>query len=203
MSLLSWALTCSQGIAFLSIASKQKEQDLDSLVDGIRVITSWKKNISDKVPSDFSYSPTENGTEQWGYDIDDESHVLKWTKLSLEDTGNRGQELESLAKLLWEMRTLDLSDEEAIKNNIPEHLVKEPEDIVRDYLHQVAEKTWDEITSVVGRHVPDKIPIDLVVTHPAVRTARTWSLTDALLTAGVEMDGPGPQFHIPRCPRDL
>lgn len=169
--------TTFTGIAFLSIKSKQNEQNADTLAEDIRIITSWKKTSSEKVPSDFSYSPAENGAQQWGYDIDDRSHVLQWTKLALEDTANRRRELEGLAKLLWEMRLLNLSDEEAITSGVPEHLVKEPEDIVTDYLGKVAEKTWDEITSVVGRHVPEQIPIDLVVTHPAKWTDRALNST--------------------------
>ncbi|KAK3343607.1 hypothetical protein B0T25DRAFT_464293 [Lasiosphaeria hispida] len=175
---LDYGTTFTEGVAYLSIASRQKEQDLDTLADDIRVIQSWEKHSSEKVPSDFSYSPSLiNGCQQWGYDIDDNSRVIKWTKLSLEDTGHRGQELENLTKLLYELRLLNLSEEEAIKNNIPRHLSKEPEDIVKDYLEQVADKTLDEIISQIGRNVPDNIPIDMVITHPAKWSDRALNST--------------------------
>ena len=159
--------TTFTGVAYLPV--KQKDQDLDALANDIKVIQSWKKHSAEKVPSDYSYSPSLiHACDQWGYDIDDNSRVLKWTKLALEESNNRTLELENLTKLLYEMRVVDLNDETVINNKIPRHLAKEPEDIVVDYLENVAEKTLDEISSQVGRHVPDNIPVDIVVTHPAV-----------------------------------
>lgn len=159
--------TTFTGVAYLVV--KHKEEDLDGLANEIKVIQSWKKHSTEKVPSDFSYSPSlVHSCEQWGYDIDDNSRVLRWTKLSLEPSNDRILELQNLKNLLYEMRHVDLSHEKIINNDIPRHLGKEPEDIVTDYLENVAEKTLDEITSQVGSHVPNNVPIDIVVTHPAV-----------------------------------
>ena len=63
---------------------------------------------------------------------------------------------------------MDLSESKVIDNDIPRHLAKEPEDIVKDYLDNIADQTLYEIINNVGRHVPDRIPIDMIVTHPAV-----------------------------------
>jgi hypothetical protein len=70
---------------------------------------------------------------------------------------------------LYGLRLLDLSEDQVIQNNIPRHLAKEPEDIVKDYLDMIAEKTLEEISSTIGRKV-FQFPIDMVVTHPAVRS---------------------------------
>lgn len=159
--------TTFTGVAYLAV--KHRGQDLDELANDIRVIQSWKKHSTDKVPSDYSYSPSlVQSCEQWGYDIDDNSRVLRWTKLSLEPSNDRILELQNLKTLLFEMRHVNLSPDKIINNDIPRYLGKEPEDILTDYLENVAEKTLDEITSQVGSHVPDNIPIDIVVTHPAV-----------------------------------
>lgn len=159
--------TTFTGVAYLVV--KHQEKNLDGLAHDISVIQAWKKHSTEKVPSDFSYSPSLiHSCEQWGYDIDDNSRVLRWTKLSLEPSNDRILELQSLRNLLYEMRHVDLSPDKIINNDIPRHLGKEPEDIVTDYLEHVAEKTLDEITIQVGSHVPKNVPIDIVVTHPAV-----------------------------------
>ncbi|KAK0740411.1 hypothetical protein B0T18DRAFT_440099 [Schizothecium vesticola] len=158
--------TTFTGVAYLVV--KHKDQDLDGLANDIKVIQSWKKHSAEKVPSDYSYSPSlVQSCDQWGYDIDDNSRVLRWTKLSLQPSNDRTLELQNLKNLLYEIRHVDLSPDKVINNDLPRHLWKEPEDVVTDYLENVAEKTLDEITSQVGRDVLDNIPIDIVVSHPA------------------------------------
>jgi hypothetical protein len=159
-----------QGVAYLSIpAARQQESELEALSDEIRVVQSWPPNQeSNKVPSQHSYSNTPKGCQQWGYDIDDNSLVLKRTKIQLEEVRDPLSELHTLSEMLYQLRLLNLSQPAVRKNGIPKHLAKEPEDVVKDYLDYIAEKTLAEIKSRVGKHVPDKIPMDLVVTHPAV-----------------------------------
>ena len=120
------------------------------------------------MPSQHSYSNTPRGCQQWGHDIDDNSLVLKRTKIQLEEVQSRISELRNLSEMLYQLRLLDLSQHAVRKHGIPKHLAKEPEDIVKDYLDYIAERTLLELTTRVGRQVPHKIPIDLVVTHPAV-----------------------------------
>jgi len=161
--------TTFTGVAYLPISGIQKEEDLETLAGEINVIKSWAKREADKVPSDFSYSPSlVNGCQQWGYDIDEFSRVLKWTKLALEETYDREQELRNLSSLLYEMRLVNLTTSLVLNNDLPRHLSKEPEDILKDYLEQVAEKTYEEIVSQVGRRFLEQTPVDIVVTHPAV-----------------------------------
>jgi len=83
-------------------------------------------------------------------------------------TRDRSAELRTLAETLYGLRLMDLSESKVIDNDIPRHLAKEPEDIIKDYLDNIADQTLDEIINHVGRHVPENIPIDMIVTHPAV-----------------------------------
>ncbi|KAK3683332.1 hypothetical protein B0T22DRAFT_245329 [Podospora appendiculata] len=183
--------TTFTGIAYLSV-SKQKEQDLNALVDDIRVLSRWPTSDSTtespKVPSEISYSPSPKGCLQWGHDIDDGSRVLKWTKLELEENRDRGAELKTLAETLYGLRLLDLSESAVIDNNIPRHLAKEPEDIVRDYLEFIAEQTLEEIHDEVGKKVPENIPIDMIVTHPAKWSDRALNSTFRAVRAAFNAD---------------
>ncbi|EAA33990.2 hypothetical protein GE21DRAFT_3741 [Neurospora crassa] len=180
--------TTFSGIAYLSVASRQKDQDLDALADDIRVLQGWPTHESEKVPSEISYSPSPKGCRQWGYDIDDNSRVLKWTKLELEETRGRSAELRTLAETLWGMRLLDLSEDAVIRNDIPRHLAKEPEDIVKDYLDNIAEQTLEEICTQVGRRVADNIPIDMVITHPAKWSDKALNSTYRAVRAAFKAD---------------
>ncbi|KAK4186242.1 putative heat shock protein family 70 protein [Podospora australis] len=171
--------TTFTGVAYLTVsASTLKEMELEAFADNIKVIQDWPpREVKDKVPSQYSYSLTPKGCQQWGYDIDDNSLVLKETKIQLEHVGDRISELRVLGGLLEQLRLLDLSKEEVTKNGIPKHLGKEPEDIVKDYLDNIAEKAHAEIQEKIGRHVLSNIPMDLVVTHPAIWSDRALNST--------------------------
>jgi hypothetical protein len=71
-----------------------------------------------------------------GYSIADNSHVLRWTKLELEPrtTINELDVLRELTKGLDLIRELQANKNSGITNDMPQHLAKNPEDIVRDYL---------------------------------------------------------------------
>ncbi|KAK3939278.1 hypothetical protein QBC46DRAFT_388319 [Diplogelasinospora grovesii] len=180
--------TTFTGIAYLSITGRHKELDLDTLQKDTRVLQAWPTHESEKVPSEYSYSPSPKGCRQWGYDIDDNSRVLKWTKLELEETKNRTTELRTLAETLYGLRLLDLTPEAIIRNDIPRHLAKEPEDIVKEYLDQIAEQTFTDITTTLGRHVPERLPIDMVVTHPAKWSDRALNSTYRAVRAAFNPD---------------
>ncbi|KAM7212824.1 hypothetical protein V8F06_011812 [Rhypophila decipiens] len=180
--------TTFTGIAYLSIGSRQKEADPESLAEDIRVLQGWPTHESEKVPSEISYSPSPKGCRQWGYDIDDHSRVLKWTKLELEETRDRSAELRTLAETLYGLRLMDLSESKVIENDIPRHLAKEPEDIVKDYLDLIADQTLDEILNNVGRHVPENIPIDMIITHPAKWSDRALNSTYRAVRAAFSRD---------------
>ncbi len=125
-------------------------------------MTSWRRYVSDSVPSRLSYSPSPNFCQQWGYDIDDDSHVCKNIRDNLERRikPNNKDELERFARLIWEAANLNFDQK------IPEHLTKTPEQIAADFLYRVAEKTNDEVASTIGCSVAEEADTDLVVTYP-------------------------------------
>ncbi|KAK0665366.1 putative heat shock protein family 70 protein [Cercophora samala] len=182
--------TTYTGVAYLPISAVNlKQRGLEEFTEDIKVITAWPpKEEQEKVPSQLSYSVTPKGCEQYGYDIDDNSLVLKKTKIQLEAMGTRLDELRTLSELLKELRDLDLSEEEVIENGIPEHLAKEPEEIVKDYLDEIAQKTEKVINSDVGRHVLSNVAIDLVVTHPAIWSDRALNATYRAVRAAFNHD---------------
>ncbi|KAK4678703.1 hypothetical protein QC764_310090 [Podospora pseudoanserina] len=182
--------TTYTGVAYLPVsANNLKHRGLEEFTEDIKVITAWPpKEEQEKVPSQLSYSVTPKGCAQYGYDIDDNSLVLKKTKIQLEAMGTRLDELRTLSELLKELRDLDLSEEEVIENGIPEHLAKEPEEIVKDYLNEVAEKTEKIITTELGRHVLSNVAIDLAVTHPAIWSDRALNSTYRAVRAAFNHD---------------
>ncbi|KAB5585602.1 hypothetical protein GE09DRAFT_1166380 [Coniochaeta sp. 2T2.1] len=157
--------TTYTGTSICLRSNMRREDTLD--LDNVRVVTRWAKEETLKVPSRYSYSPSPKGCTQWGHDIDDNSRIMAWTKLELEQTKTRTQELGILCELFYGVALMDFSEEAIINNDIPRHLAKEAEDIVRDYLDEIAETTSEDIISSLGHHVPDRIPVDLIVTHPA------------------------------------
>ena len=135
---------------------------LDTLIHDIRVIQSWKTHESLKVPSKISYTHSRVGREQWGFDIDDNAIVHKELRRGLAGPKSKLEELRDLSALVYAARVANLDE------TVPRHLIKTPDHMAVDFLSFVAEKTCDEIRTVVGRHVLDNVPVDLVVTYEAV-----------------------------------
>jgi hypothetical protein len=140
-------------------------------LNDLTVFRDWPRVNASRVPSAYSYSRRSPKTRsrQWGYSIDDGSHVMRRTKLELEPR-TTVKELETLREL---MNGLDLINElrsnknAAITNDIPRHICKNPADIVRDYLCKVA-KEWYLHIRGLGTCILDAVPLDIVVTHPTV-----------------------------------
>lgn len=129
-----------------------------------------KKRVP-KVPSAYSYSktPATGQYRQWGYSISDDSNVMQWTKLELEPR-TIVRELEVLRDLLKGLdllKELRTNEDAAIKNDVPRYLPKDAGDVVREYLGKVA-REWYEHMRAQGRYILDNVPIDIVLTHPAV-----------------------------------
>lgn len=154
------------GVAWLLVKDTHDENS-HGLANDIRLIENWKFQLAAKVPSLFTYSGSPNGCEQWGYEIDPNSRVLRWTKLALEETNEREKELQNLSALLLEMANLDRSEVALVDNDLPIHLAKEPADIVTDYLRRVADNTYEELSGIIGEKTLAAIPIDIVIAHPA------------------------------------
>jgi hypothetical protein len=95
---------------------------------------------------------------------------MRWTKLDLEPkTGLKElEQLRELAKGLGLVDQLLTSDEDvAIRNDVPRHITKAPEDVLRDYLSKVV-REWYMHMKAKGKHTLDNVTLDIVVTHPAV-----------------------------------
>lgn len=143
--------------------------DSDPSLEALTVFRSWPGREAQKVPSALSYSRTTRGHKQWGYSIDGDSLVMRWTKLELEQR-TVVKELGVIRELL---KGLDLVNElqanrnAGITNDIPRHISKDSGDIVMDYLSKVA-REWYIYMRNQGRHILDNVPLDIVITHPAV-----------------------------------
>lgn len=74
--------------------------------------------------------------------------------------------LEELAKGLDYVNELRSRATSARNQKIPQHLGKSEEDVVRDYLSHLADQ-WYEMMQV-GAQTLNVVPLDIVITHPAV-----------------------------------
>ncbi len=132
----------------------------------IRTVKTWTGGLGDKVPSLFTYSA--NDREQWGFDIGNSAYVLQWTKMELEPP-SRKDALAALRQTLSEATQLNFSRHNVIQRQIPRHLIKTVEDIVSDYLIEVAGCVRQDIESQKDKDSLGDFPIDIIITHPAVR----------------------------------
>jgi hypothetical protein len=135
--------------------------------EDIIVLTNWEGGIGDKVPSEISYSATQEHAYNWGFDIDKKALKMSWTKLQL-DQQSREQELEWIMEALKGMRA-GMANFDAEKG-MPSYPAKNPIDIVADYLRKVREKVVDQLKTTYGAVFND-LPKEIVVTIPAVRQA--------------------------------
>jgi hypothetical protein len=145
----------------------------------VRVFKSWGdreterhgvRSSNPKAPSIYSYAPSATHS-QWGYDIDPSTESLRWTKLELEPLGPK-QELEKLKGLVEGLHLIHNLQANYRPGQelpeIPEHLTKEPEDVVRDYLTEVVDD-WYGFISNDSTNLIHEVRVDLIMTHPAVR----------------------------------
>ncbi|CAK7208180.1 hypothetical protein SEUCBS140593_000086 [Sporothrix eucalyptigena] len=159
-------LALDYGTTFTGVAYAQSTGRPIDLND-IHVVQNWPGASEVKVPSQISYSNSKQRLLQYGYSIDEDSEVLSKTKLELQDGNDRGRELTTFTQTLHGLASLRLNDANAIAGRIPRHLAKTAEDIVQDYLERIADVTYDDMINTLGRAVPEQIPIDMVITHPA------------------------------------
>lgn len=176
-----WSLYLTNSLPGLAWIQKS-DQDNPSL-ESLNVYQNWPDKQSQKVPSTISYSSTERGCKQWGHSIDDGSQVMRWTKLDLEPR-TAARELEVLREL---MKGLELikkfraGGNTASTNDVPRHISKDAGDVVRDYLTKVA-REWYQYMRSQGRYTLDNVPLDIVITHPAVRYLSPVCLKAQILT---------------------
>ncbi|KAK0726573.1 hypothetical protein B0T21DRAFT_36480 [Apiosordaria backusii] len=135
--------------------------------------------IGPKVPSIISYSGTSG--RRWGYGVigDSDSHILQWTKLEMEPP-TRLEALSRLKKTLEATRgpVSHRQHASSLVQGIPLHLIKSTEDIVADYLTEVAQCVRQDIEAVQrDRRVIGDFPIELIITHPAIWHPRAMNTT--------------------------
>ncbi|KAK4173157.1 hypothetical protein QBC36DRAFT_360672 [Triangularia setosa] len=135
--------------------------------------------IGPKVPSIISYSGTSG--RRWGYGVigDADSHILQWTKLEMEPP-TRFEALSRLKKTLEATRgpVSHRQHASSLVQGIPLHLIKSTEEIVADYLTEVAQCVRQDIETVQrDRRVIGDFPIELIITHPAIWHPRAMNTT--------------------------
>ncbi len=154
------------------MAFVQETTDRETTAKDIEVFTSWPEGGSGrKAPSAFSYSPTSaaRACKQWGNSIDEHSRVLQWTKLELHPR----EPAEELTGLLNTVNGLELvkllrqNKNAAVELDIPRHITKSPADVVQDYLTKVANEFYRAMRGKSPSALRS-VPLDLVLTHPAV-----------------------------------
>jgi hypothetical protein len=156
------------------------DQSIPPLED-LKIFRNWPgQRDEQKVPSAYSYSKTsaEKRCKQWGYDIDDNSDVMRWTKLELKPRATL-KELEVLRELLEGLNLIDnlrANNNAASMNEIPRHLPKDAGDIVRDYLIEVA-REWYLYIRANFRNALAAVPLDVVITHPAASSPSCCALS--------------------------
>ena len=148
---------------------QQKPDENNPSLDSVNLYQTWPEKASQKVPSAISYSNTERGRRQWGHSIDDGSQVMRWTKLDI-DSRTTVRELEVLRELMKGLelvKKLHANGNTANTNEVPRHITKDSGDVVRDYLTKVA-REWYQYMRSQGRYTLDRVPLDIVITPPAV-----------------------------------
>ncbi|KAI9786203.1 MAG: hypothetical protein M1839_007613 [Geoglossum umbratile] len=158
------------GTTYTGLAWMQTTGQDNPTIKDLRVFRIWPGRDAPKVPSALSYSTTSSvrRCKQWGYSIDDNSLVMRWTKLELEPrkTDEELDVLRELVKGLDLVNELRANKDAAIMNEIPRHISKDSGDVVKDYLSRVT-KEWYLFILGQGRHTLDQVPLDIVITHPA------------------------------------
>jgi hypothetical protein len=133
----------------------------------LQVFKAWGVD-AEKVPSKISYSKASKGNKQWGYLINKDSLVMQWTKLELE-TRSTTDELKTLQALMTGHPAIyNYTRDYNRHKHPPEHLCKSSEEIIRDYLRKVI-KEWHESVMKNSKFALDRVPVDIVITHPVVR----------------------------------
>jgi hypothetical protein len=94
-----------------------------------------------------------------------------WTKLDLESRP-RQEELNKLAESFKGLRLVaPLLGEGGLTRRrveVPQHIDKSPEDIVKDYLQRLVQWWKQDQDEKIGLALLQTITVDVVVTHPAV-----------------------------------
>jgi hypothetical protein len=159
----------------------------------LHLFQNWPGSNAPKVPSLLSYtrSPINDPSQQWGFSIAAESKVMQWTKLELppRTTIRELHVLRELVKGLNLVNGLQANDDAEDSCEIPRHLSKDSGDIVMDYLCKVSEE-WYLHMRGLGKHILDSVPLEIVLTHPAVSSSIRGAFKHILMEyIGLEVRG--------------
>lgn len=141
--------------------------------EDLHLFRQWPERNEAKVPSEISYSIASRNDDghvfrQWGYSIETGCKVLRWTKLELVRNRSLLEELEVLNELVNGLHEVnELHNDTDGAASVPRHLSKTTEDIIEAYLSSVA-REWKNFITSQGEFVLNRVPVDIVVTHPAV-----------------------------------
>ena len=163
IKLMKFLISEKIGLAY----AQQQDEESKPTLDNLEVVTNWLGKEGPKVPSAISYSPTSGGCKQWGYSIDDNSTVLRWTKLELRPRSTV-KELSVLRELVKGLKLVqELEEQDDLDEGIPMHVTKNAKAVVRDYISHVG-RHWHKSMGAEGKFALDEVHLDIVITHPAV-----------------------------------
>jgi hypothetical protein len=158
-------------------------------VRDIQLITDWpgaRRNVLDeKVPSQVAYGDFTKvhkhynwGT--WGNQIPPGVPRQSWTKLRL-DESNRSRQLELILALLTDnlegFKMRDGGEEDEDGESPPLYPSKEPVDVVTDFLTGVKDYAYEAIQTNLTKALFNSLPIEIVITVPAVWSDKAKNLT--------------------------
>lgn len=139
-------------------------------LDDVKTVMVWPSGVTEaKVPSTYTYSSTPG--PRWGHKISSKALVIRWTKLELEPPSLE-KALENLKQTVSEAKQLSFQTGPNVRHRqVPHHLYHSSEDIVTAYLTEIIAVTRRDIQANKdsGSFTFSDTPIDLVITHPAVR----------------------------------
>ena len=159
----------------------------------IQVVTTWPVDKNEaKVPSAISYATGPHGERQWGLDISTETSRLTLTKLQLEHQ-DRLEELKNVLAAVRGMELLDVSKVDQ-NNGLALSYSKDPEDIVADYLTGFREYLVPFIQKIYPLAWLRSVPIDLIITVPAVSIFSCNPLIIIHVEIGLVYPGQGSDF---------
>ena len=123
---------------------------------------SLEGKTQEKVPTELLY---EDGTVKWGYQIREDECRHQWFKLALD-----GDQPDSISHL-----TVEYPDPKALP---PDH-DHDPIKLTTDYLTCLREHTIDMLKLKLGRALLDSIPVEFIITVPAISSDAAKARTSA------------------------
>jgi hypothetical protein len=121
---------------------------------------------TDKVPSVISYSPCDpREYSQWGHSLSPDAVIIRNTRRELDIQDTKSEELDLILKLLDDRNNLKFD-----AHGYSAYRWKQPKDIITDYLMKVYAVVKDFLEFPTNESLRAKIPVDLVITVPTVRS---------------------------------